>query len=280
MRPKQWVKNVFIFAGLIFSRNLFDLGLLAKVAAGFVLFSLGASSIYLFNDIRDKEKDKEHPEKCVRPLAAGHLEVSKAYLASALLATTSLTGAFLLDRTFFLILTAYLIMNTAYSLGIKHIVILDIMCIAFGFVFRVLAGTALARVWPSDWLILCTITIALFLGFSKRRHELALLHVNANNHRRVLSDYSISFLDQMIAISTASTLISYALYTVAGETVARFGTRNLIFTIPFVLYGIFRYLYLIHQKKLGGNPTSLVLGDLPLLLNGLLWLAAVLYVIY
>jgi len=280
MRPKQWVKNLFIFAGLIFSRNLFDLTLLAKVTVGFFLFSLGASAIYLFNDIKDIEKDREHPEKCKRPLAAGHLQVPKAYLASTILATTGLIGAFLLDRTFFVILAAYLVMNTAYSIKIKHIVILDVMCIAFGFVFRVLAGTALAGVRPSDWLILCTITVALFLGFSKRRHELALMHVNANNHRKVLSEYSISFLDQMIAIATASTVISYALYTIANETVSRFGTRNLVFTIPFVLYGIFRYLYLIHQKEMGGNPTSLMLTDLPLLLNVVLWFGTVVFIIY
>lgn len=280
MRPKQWVKNVFIFAGLIFSRNLFDVGLLARVTAGFALFSLGASAIYIFNDIMDIEKDREHPEKCKRPLAAGRLEITKAYVASALLAITGLMGSFLLDRTFFAILAAYLVMNTAYSIKIKHIVILDVMCIAFGFVLRVVAGTTLAEVMTTDWLIVCTITLSLFLGFSKRRHELTLIGAKANNHRTVLTDYSIVFLDQMISVATACTVMSYALYTIADETVARFGTRNLVFTIPFVLYGIYRYLYLTYQIKMSGNPTRAVLTDIPLLLNGLLWLGAVMVIIY
>jgi len=160
------------------------------------------------------------------------------------------------------------------------VVIIDVMCIAFGFVFRVLAGTALAGVQPSDWLIICTITISLFLGFSKRRHELTLVGDNAENHRKVLSDYSLVFLDQMIAVATACCIMSYALYTIADDTIIRFGTRNLVFTIPFVIYGIYRYLYLIHQKKIGGNPTSVLLTDFPLLLNSLLWVGAVIMIIY
>lgn len=280
MRPKQWVKNIFVFAGLIFSRHLFDIALLAKVSAGFIMFSLASSSIYIFNDIKDIEKDREHPEKCKRPLAAGHLQVTKAYLASALLAMISLVVSFLLESNFFLIIVAYLIMNTAYSLKIKQIVILDVMCIAFGFVFRVLAGTTLAGVEPSDWLILCTITISLFLGFSKRRHELVLLDANANNHRTVLTEYSMTFLDQMISVATACTVIAYALYTISDETVARFGTKNLIFTIPFVIYGIYRYLYLTYHKQTSGNPTTSVLTDLPLFINGLLWFSTVLLIIY
>jgi 4-hydroxybenzoate polyprenyltransferase len=171
-------------------------------------------------------------------------------------------------------------MNLAYTIKLKQLVILDVMCIAFGFLFRVLAGTALAGVRPSDWIIICTVTLSLFLGFSKRRHELALIGSNAMNHRKVLVDYSITFLDQMIAIATACTVMSYALYTIADETVARFGTKNLVFTIPFVIYGIYRYLYLIHQKEIGGNPTSAVLTDLPLLVNGLLWMAVTLFIIY
>jgi 4-hydroxybenzoate polyprenyltransferase len=171
-------------------------------------------------------------------------------------------------------------MNIAYTIKIKHVVILDVICIAFGFVFRVLAGTTLAGVTPSDWLIICTITLSLFLGFSKRRDELASLGANATNHRKVLTDYSIGFLDQMIAVATACTVMSYALYTIADETIARFGTRNLVFTIPFVIYGIYRYLYLIHQKKTGGNPTTALFTDLPLLFAGFLWLATVVLIVY
>ena len=280
MRPPQWVKNALLFVGLIFSRQLFNVDLLFKVVSGFALFSLGASSIYLFNDIRDREEDTIHPEKRGRPLPAGKLRIPTAYGASVLLAGTALIGSYLLEPTFALILVIYLVVNTAYTIAIKHVVILDVMCIAFGFVLRVLAGTTLAQVRPSDWLLICAISLSLFLGFSKRRHELAVIGAGAANHRKVLSDYSVGFLDQMIGIATASAVISYALYTVAGDTVARFGTRNLVFTIPFVLYGIFRYLYLIHHKKVGGNPTTAVLSDIPLLLNALLWLAAVVIIIY
>jgi 4-hydroxybenzoate polyprenyltransferase len=280
MRPKQWVKNVFIFTGLIFSRNLFKVDLLARVSAGFILFSLAASSVYIFNDIQDIDKDRQHPEKRKRPLAAGVLSVQTAYVVSTILAIFALVAGYFLDKMFFAILVAYVVMNVAYTLKIKEMVILDVMFIAFGFVIRVLAGTVLAGVRPSDWLIICTITISLFLGFSKRRHELSLMGNNSNGHRKVLTHYSIPFLDQMIAVATACSVMSYALYTISEETVARFGTRNLVFTIPFVLYGIFRYFYLIHQKEKGGNPTSAVLTDLPLFLDGILWLIAVILIIY
>jgi len=280
MRPKQWIKNIFLFPALIFSHNLFDFYLLAKVTVGFGLFCLAASSIYIFNDIMDLEKDKKHPEKCKRPLAAGHLKIKIAYGASVVLAIAALLGAMLLGTTFFFILAAYVLMNIAYTIKIKQVVILDVFCIASGFVFRVLAGTSLTGVQPSDWLIICTITISIFLGLSKRRHELTLFGANANNHREVLADYTINFLDQMISVATACTLMSYALYTISDETVARFGTKNLIFTIPFVIYGIYRYLYLIHQKKMGGNPASALLADFPLFLNGLIWLGAVILIIY
>lgn len=280
MRPAQWVKNVFIFAGLLFSRNLFNPMALLEVCAGFAFFSLTASGIYIFNDILDMENDKRHPEKCKRPLASGELAVSTAYITVSVLVGFSLFAAVFLNRVFFLILVAYVIMNVAYSLRLKQVVILDVMCIAFGFVFRVLAGTALAGVMPSDWLLICTITISLFLGFSKRRSEVALMEGESSKHRKVLAHYSLPFLDQMISVATACTVMSYALYTVSPETVARFGTRNLIFTIPFVLYGIYRYLYVIHEKNEGGNPTSVVLTDRPLMLNGFLWILSLMLIIY
>jgi 4-hydroxybenzoate polyprenyltransferase len=185
-----------------------------------------------------------------------------------------------LHRVFFAILLSYFVINLAYTLKIKKMVILDIMCIASGFVLRVLAGTELAEVRPSDWLILCTIMLSLFLGFSKRRHELAVIGTEAPVHRKVLAEYSLSFLDQMIAVATACTVMSYALYTVSPQTVSNFGSRNLVFSIPFVIYGIYRYLYLIHRKKLGGNPTREVVSDLPLLINALLWALLVVLVIY
>ena len=280
MRPGQWTKNLFIFAGLIFSGNLFHPEILIRVSSGFILFSLVASSIYIFNDIIDMEYDRAHPEKKDRPLAAGLLSVPVAYSGAVILATAGLIGALTLDRGFFAILISYLIINFAYTIKIKQMVILDIMCISSGFVLRVLAGTELAEVMPSDWLILCTIMLSLFLGFSKRRHELVVTGAKALTHRKVLGEYSLSFLDQMIAVATACTVMSYALYTVSPQTVYRFGTRNLVFSIPFVIYGIYRYLYLIHQKNKGGNPTGELVRDFPLLINAFLWALVVVLIIY
>ena len=280
MRPRQWVKNTFLFSGLVFSKNLLQAELLMKVSAGFILFCLAASSIYIFNDIQDREKDRRHPEKRRRPITLGNLLVKKAYFVSILLGVTTLVFASVLDLTFFAILLTYILLNLAYSLKLKQVVILDIMCIAFGFVLRILAGTTLGRITPSDWLIVCTMTISLFLGFSKRRNELVFMVNNADDQRKVLADYSLPFLDQMIAMVTACTVMSYILYTVSSETVARFGTRNLIFTIPFVLFGIFRYLYLIYHKRRSEEPTDLILRDFPSLFNILLWLGMVILIIY
>ena len=280
MRPKQWVKNLFVFAGLIFSRNLMDPHLLMKVTLGFALFSVMASSIYLFNDIRDIGNDRNHRDKHKRPIASGILKISTAYIVSIALAIVSLVSAFWLNPKFFFILAIYGVVNAAYSIRLKQMVIIDIMIIAFGFVLRVLAGTVLTGVSPSDWLIICTTTISLFLGFSKRRQELVLAGDNASGQRLVLENYSLPFLDQMIAVVTGCTVISYALYTVSSETVTRFGTRNLVLTIPFVLYGIFRYLYLVYQKVSGENPTEMIMKDVPSIVNVVLWFVVVVIVIY
>jgi len=280
MRPKQWVKNLFVFAGLIFSRNLMDPHLLMKVTLGFALFSVMASSIYLFNDIRDIGNDRNHRDKHKRPIASGILKISTAYVVSIALAIVSLVSAFWLNPKFFFILAIYGVVNAAYSIRLKQMVIIDIMIIAFGFVLRVLAGTVLTGVSPSDWLIICTTTISLFLGFSKRRQELVLAGDNAGDQRLVLENYSLPFLDQMIAVVTGCTVISYALYTVSSETITRFGTRNLVLTIPFVLYGIFRYLYLVYQKVSGENPTEMIMKDVPSIVNVVLWFVVVVIVIY
>lgn len=259
---------------------MFSPDLLIKVSAGFLIFCLAASSIYILNDIFDIENDRQHPEKNNRPLPSGRLNVSTACIATVILVLLAMSAAYMTDRQLFAILAIYILINLFYTVKVKHLVILDVMCIASGFVLRVLAGTALAGVAASDWLIICTITLALFLGFSKRRHEIASIGDQAVNHRKVLVHYSLPFLDQMIAVATACTVIAYALYTVSEETVARFGTRNLIFTLAFVLYGIYRYLYLIHERKTAGNPTTAVLKDRALLLNCLLWIAATLFIIY
>lgn len=280
MRPEQWAKNLFIFTPLVFSRRLLDTALLEKVAIGFVLFSLASSSVYLFNDIKDLESDKNHPHKRKRPLASQKLRMSEAYLASIILISVAIVGGFLLDPKYFVVLLTYAVTNLAYSMKLKQLVILDVMVISFGFVLRVLAGTALAGVTPSDWLIICTMTISLFLGFCKRRQEIIRSEGNVTAHRIVLRSYSLPFLDQMIAVVTACTVISYALYTVSPETVARFGTRNLILTIPFVLYGIFRYLFLTYHEEKKENVIELIIGDPPFVLNIICWFIMVLIVIY
>lgn len=280
MRIQQWIKNLFIFAALIFSAHLFKIDDLFLTIGGFILFSLSVSGVYIFNDIIDLENDKLHPIKSKRPLPAGKLNIKTAIILSVILILTGLLGAFLLKTNFGVVLLIYVVLNILYTYQLKSIVILDVMTIAAGFVLRVIAGAVLIGVPTSEWLIICTILLSLFLGFSKRRHELTILDVQANSHRSVLQHYNPYFLDQMIGIVTATTVMSYALYTISEETVKKFGTTHLIYTVPFVLYGIFRYLYLVHKKEAGGNPTKLALNDLPLLLTIILWISAVTIIIY
>ncbi len=279
-RLHQWVKNFFIFAALIFSGHLFFLKDVLITVIGFFIFSLATSAIYIFNDVADIEKDKLHPEKFKRPLPSGNLKISSALIASAILASTAILSGFFLNHNFTIVLIGYIIINIFYSLFIKSLVILDVMTIAAGFVLRIYAGALIINVPVSEWLIICTILLALFLGFSKRRAELVLLENTANTHRSVLGHYSPHFLDQMIGIVTASTVMSYALYTISDETVLKFGTKSLIYTVPFVLYGIFRYLYLVHKKELGGNPTLAIIKDIPLLINLIMWIISATIIIY
>jgi 4-hydroxybenzoate polyprenyltransferase len=280
MRPRQWVKNAFLFVGLIFSRSLGDTELVTRVLLGFALFCLAASAVYLWNDVIDAPHDRLHPAKRSRPVAAGTLSPAMALSWAAGLALTAVVGAFLLMPSFGLVTAVYLAMNVAYAMHLKHLVILDVMTIAMGFMLRVVAGTELAATTPSDWLIVCTITLSLFLGFSKRRHELAVTGGDAQRHRRVLQHYSMPFLDQMNTIAAAAAIMSYALYTVADDTVARFETRNLVFTIPFALYGVFRYLYLIHEKDGGGNPGDALVNDRALITTAVGWIIAVIIIVY
>ena len=251
-----------------------------EVLLGFTLFSLASSSVYIFNDIQDKESDRQHPRKRFRPIASGRVSFSLSILLMILLGGSSLSLSYLLKPAFGLVVLLYIIINITYSIILKDLVILDVMAIAAGFLLRVIACAELAEIYPSNWLIICTILLSLFLGFGKRRHEILLLRSNANSHRRVLTHYSTYFLDQMIIVISASTVISYMLYTVSQETVHFFGTKRLIWTIPFVLYGIFRYLYLIHQKEGGGDPAEMMFQDKPLLVNILLWGMSCISIIY
>jgi len=280
MRFQQWIKNFFIFAALIFSANLFNVQDLLLTILGFILFSIAVSGVYIFNDIIDLEKDKLHPLKTRRPLPSEKLSVKAAAIASFILVLIGLLGAFILKTEFGVVLSIYVIINVWYSYQLKSIVILDVMTIATGFVLRVIGGAVLIGVPTSEWLIICMVLLSLFLGFSKRRHEILILENHANTHRSVLQHYNPYFLDQMIGIVTATTVMSYALYTISEETIHKFGTKHLIYTVPFVLYGIFRYLYLVHKKEEGGNPTKVALTDLPLLVNIVLWIVTVTIIIY
>jgi 4-hydroxybenzoate polyprenyltransferase len=230
--------------------------------------------------VSDLENDKLHPVKSKRPLPSGQLRVGAALTGSGLLVAAGVSGGFLLRPQFGLILLLYVGINILYSVRLKDIVILDVMTIAAGFVLRVVAGAVLINVPTSEWLIICTLLLSLFLGFSKRRHELTILEAQAETHRSVLAHYSPYFLDQMIGIVTASTVMSYALYTISDETVRKFGTNRIFYTVPFVLYGIFRYLYLVHKMEAGGNPTRIALTDVPLLINIALWIVAASIIIY
>jgi 4-hydroxybenzoate polyprenyltransferase len=280
LRPQQWVKNFVVFAGLIFSQNLASLDLIQKTLAGFALFCLLASSAYIFNDIMDVESDRKHPSKSRRPIASGKLNISTATVICIVLALVALGLSAWLSPLFALTALGYLVLNLLYSIYLKNVVIIDVMCIALGFVIRAVAGAVLIGVEISAWLVVCTTLLALFLSFGKRRHELVLLENQATDHRRILSEYSPYFLDQMISVVTASTVVAYAFYTLSPEVETKLGTGHMDLTIPFVLYGVFRYLYLIHQKEGGGSPTRMLLSDKPILVNVILWLLAVIFIVY
>ena len=266
MRPKQWTKNLILFAALIFSHNFLSPLYFFKTVVAFIIFCVISGCVYIINDLFDLKQDKNHPIKCTRPLASGALKPSVAIIATAVLLFLSIVSALLLTNlNFMLIALGYFILQIAYSTVLKHIVILDVFSIAAGFVLRAIAGAEVIEVPFSTWLLFCTILLSLFLALSKRRHELILLEDDAIHHRKILFEYSPYLLDQMISVVTASTVITYTLYTVSEETVSKFGTDRLKYTIPFVLYGIFRYLYLIHQKNEGGSPEKVMLNDLPLL---------------
>ena len=282
LRPAQWSKNVFVLAPAAFAGGLTAPGTVTAAAVALVAFSAAASAVYLFNDLRDREQDRRHPTKRRRPVASGALGAAPAALASAALAAASLGAAWTLNGRTLLLVAAYLVVNLCYCLWLKRIVIVDVMVLSSGYVIRVLAGAAAVGVAVSAWLVLCTVFLALFLGFSKRRHELVLLVGEAGEQRSVLNHYSRTFLDQMMNVVTASTLLSYALYTTADETVARFGAYSLVWTVPFVLFGIFRYLYLIHQaaNPKQRNPTELLLFDPPFLVNMGLYSVTVFLIVY
>ena len=279
LRPRQWVKNLFVFAGVIFSQQLLTPRVWTALAA-FVIFCGLSGAIYLFNDVVDADKDRLHESKRRRPIASGALPIGTALGFGVLLLAGCLAAAFRLSPAFGLVALFYGALLTAYSVWLKHLVILDVLTVAAGFVLRAVAGAVAVDAEISGWLLICTILIALFLALGKRRHEYRSLTGDAAAHRPILAEYSESFLDQMISVVTASTVTTYALYTMSPETVAKFHTRLLPLTLPFVLYGIFRYLYLLYRRDLGGNPSDLLVTDRGLLLDALLWMVATLVIIY
>jgi 4-hydroxybenzoate polyprenyltransferase len=280
LRPSQWPKNLFVLAPLVFGSKLGDPAAVGRALLALVAFSAAASAVYLVNDLRDREEDRLHPLKRLRPLAAGTLSVAAAVAAVMLLVAADAALAWRLGAGFGLVLGAYLLLNLLYTLWFKHMVILDVMCIGLGFVLRVVAGAQATAVQVSSWLFLCTTFLALFLAFSKRRHEITLLSGAASGQRPVLDHYSPAFLDQMINVVTASAVVSYALYAVAPETVAKYHTQGLIYTIPLVLFGIFRYLYLMYQRPGERNPTETILRDPPFVINIMVWGLAVVSIVY
>jgi 4-hydroxybenzoate polyprenyltransferase len=280
LRPEQWTKNLLIFAGLIFSGRLRDATAGWASLTAFAVFCALSSTVYVFNDLADRNADKQHPLKCMRPIACGELAPAVAMSAGVVLGVGALVAAFLMSVEFGTVAAAYLGLLSLYSTALKHVVIVDVLVIAGGFVLRAVAGAVAVDVPISQWLLVCTTLLALFLALSKRRHELTLLGDGAIGHRRSLEEYSPYLLDQMIAVVTASTLVAYTLYTMNDQTAARLGTSRLGLTIPFVLYGIFRYLYLVHQKHGGGSPANLLVTDRPLLACVALWALSVVLILY
>ncbi len=279
-RPSQWVKNVFVLAPLFLAQKLGESQALNIALLAFVAFCMASSAVYLINDIRDREQDRQHPFKRHRPLASGALSVRTAVVAAAALILATAAVGSRLGPLFLSIVFVYLGLNLLYTVRLKRVVILDVMIIAVGFVLRVAGGAAAIRVEISAWLFLCTIFVALFLAFSKRRHELIQLADSPSAQREVLHDYSAPFLDQMINVVTASTVISYALYATSPTTVAKIGTNSLVLTVPFVLMGILRYLYLIYQRAGDRSPTEALMRDVPFMINIFAWGVMVMWIVY
>lgn len=271
LRPQQWIKNLFIFLPLVFSKNLSNLNLDYINLLAFLYFCAIASSVYIFNDFVDLKADRVHPEKKLRPLPSGKVRPSSLFALGFILLLLGSIGSFYLNIKFGFVVSGYFISNLAYAFFLKEMVILDVMCIAFFFVLRVVAGAVAIDVEISHWLIICTALLALFLGFNKRRHEIKILEKKSYAHRKVLERYSEYFIDQMISVLTASTVVFYTIYTIDSRTVTYLGTQSLLFTVPFVYYGIFRYLYLVHKRGKGGDPTRVVLSDNKMIINLLLW---------
>ena len=279
LRPHQWVKSGFVFVGLLFGHAWHDAAVVQQVLLAAVAFSLAASAVYVGNDIVDRERDLQHPDKRRRPLASGAITPARAMAVGVSCVLAALGISWLASPAAAAIIAAYLLLNVGYTLGLKHIVLLDVFIISAGFMLRILAGTLGVGIAPSHWLLLCGFMVTLFLGFAKRRAELKALDGDASGHRQVLEDYDPVLLDKLIGVCAAATIVTYSLYTVAADTAALHGTGRLFATVPFVVYGMFRYLFLLHRRDGGGDPAAELLSDRHLLLAVAGWLATVLLVL-
>jgi 4-hydroxybenzoate polyprenyltransferase len=280
LRPDQWTKNLFVFAALIFAVKLLDPAATAKAAAAFLIFCALSGAVYLINDVADREQDRQHPVKRMRPIAAGDVSPGTALVTAVVLSAIALAASFALRPAFGVVAAAYLALFVVYTRWLKHTVVLDVMTIAIGFVLRAVAGGLVISVHISNWLLVCTMLGALFLGLAKRRHEITLLAAGAKGHRRILEEYDPYLLDQMIGVVAAATMVAYIIYCASPETHAYFGTEWMVLTTPFPIYGLFRYLYLVHRKAGGGNPSDMLLEDRPLLACVLLWGITSIVIIY
>jgi 4-hydroxybenzoate polyprenyltransferase len=282
MRPHQWIKNLVVFAALIFAELMGETDLLLRTAAGFVIFCLLSSTVYLLNDLKDRESDAQHPTKRLRPLVAGEIAPRTVAAASVVFLVVGLSGAWWVGRSFFAVAVAYLLLNLLYALSFRNIVILDLITIAVGFVMRAIAGAELLRdaghpVAISPWLLMCTFLLSLFLGLGKRYHE---LQVAGGGHRATLHGYTEAFLSRLLTMTAAATLLSYGLYTIWPDTVERFGTTRLLYTVPFVFYGLSRYLYLVTEEAEGGDPSETLVSRKSIVLTVALWFAVVMWILY
>lgn len=280
LRPYQWVKNLLVFSGLIFSTSLFKTDVIGVSLAAFGIFCLASSGIYILNDLRDIKLDRMHLVKMNRAIASGKVSKVSAVIILLLLLLAATLLSYLLDKNFFSIIIIYIAINIAYSFGLKKVVILDAFIVASGFLLRAFAGCVVIHVDVTPWLFICTLSLALIVSFGKRRDELNILKTDAKDHRETLQFYNIQLLDIILTICSATAIGTYSLYTMAEETVLRFGSQRLIITIPFVMYGVFRYLYLIYVQNKGGDPTKLLVRDIPTIINGVFWILSVGYVIY
>ncbi len=279
MRPRQWLKNGLVYAALFFDRQAIDLDGLLRTTAAFVLLCMVSSAVYIMNDLVDVENDRQHPSKKNRPIAAGELSPTVAMAASIVLAILGLVGGFLLSQELGWILVAYLLLQVVYTFYFKHVVLVDVIIVATGFILRVAAGVAVIQVERfSPWLYVCTGLLALVIALGRRRHEISLLGEDAGNHRAILDEYNLELIDRLIDIVAAAALVAYSLYTFMAEGLPR--NNLMMLTIPFALYGIFRYLFLIHVRQEGGAPEEIFIRDRPMQLTLILWAAVVYLVLY